>query len=98
MTIKEYLKGHKHEIDDDIKMTFCARDINREAVRIFYNHTCQGCGKKWLKGQRRFDIHHQDCKKEKSRQTDSDEYLYNLTVLCHKCHLNIPEHIHSMTT
>ena len=34
------------------------RDRTREKVRIRDNYTCQGCGKKWQKGQRRLDVHH----------------------------------------
>src|SRR3989344_3286690 len=36
------------------------RDRLRELVRIRDNHTCQKCGKKWIEGTRRLDIHHLD--------------------------------------
>lgn len=67
------------------------RDLNREKARIRDNHTCQDCGKVWIEGQRRFDVHHLNglCGK-KSRGYDKS--IEGLTTLCHKCHFNRPEH------
>lgn len=74
------------------------REAIREKIRIRDNHTCQICGKRWEEGQRRFDVHHIDCDKEKSRQYDVyDIEKDNLITLCHKCHLNLPEHKKAMT-
>jgi hypothetical protein len=73
------------------------RDITREKVRARDNWTCQTCGKKWKEGTRRFDVHHIDCKKEKSRKReDYQKEQHNMTTLCHKCHMNLPEHRKSM--
>ena len=72
------------------------REYNRELVRIRDNHTCQLCGHKWVKGERRLDIHHLDCDKEKTRQYDKPSEFGNLITLCHGCHLNVPEHRNSM--
>ncbi len=70
----------------------------REAVRGRDNHTCQICGKKWVKGKRRFDIHHIDCNKEKSRKYDNwEKERENMITLCHRCHMNLPEHRKSMS-
>jgi len=70
-----------------------SRERVRELIRIRDNHTCQICGKVWKEGQRRFDVHHKDCIKEKTKQCDNYEIEKdNLITLCHKCHLNLPEH------
>lgn len=75
-----------------------SRERVRELIRIRDNWACQICGKKWVKGQRRFDIHHKDCKKEKTRQCDNyEKEKDNMITLCHKCHLNIPEHRKAMS-
>lgn len=69
------------------------RERVRELIRIRDNHTCQICGKKWIEGTRRLDVHHKDCVKEKSRQCDDyEKEKDNMITLCHKCHLNLPEH------
>jgi 5-methylcytosine-specific restriction endonuclease McrA len=71
----------------------CSRDRVRELIRIRDNHTCQICGKKWVEGKRRFDVHHKDCDKEKTLQCDNyEKEKDNMITLCHKCHLNLPEH------
>jgi 5-methylcytosine-specific restriction endonuclease McrA len=73
------------------------RERTRELIRIRDNYTCQICGKVWIEGQRRFDVHHKDCVKEKTKQYDKYEIEKdNLITLCHKCHLNLPEHRFSM--
>ena len=74
-----------------------ARETNRELVRVRDNHTCQKCGKKWVKGCRRFDVHHLNglCGK-KSKGYDKKEDMGGMITLCHKCHYSLPEHtIHS---
>lgn len=69
----------------------------REAIRRRDNYTCQICGKKWKKGQRRFDVHHIDCDKEKTNKYDNwEKEKDNMITLCHKCHLNLPEHREAM--
>ncbi len=65
-----------------------------ELVRIRDNHTCQKCGKKWVKDMRRFDVHHNDEKKDgKSRSMGIIQWNYKnfnkLVTLCHKCHFNL---------
>jgi 5-methylcytosine-specific restriction endonuclease McrA len=74
-----------------------SRDRIREIIRIHHNHTCEMCGKVWEIGMRRFDIHHKDCDKDKTKQIDRNEDLDNLICLCHKCHLNLPEHRKAMS-
>ena len=72
---------------------YCSRDRVRELVRIRDNHTCQICGKIWDFKSRRFDVHHKDCDKNKTMRCDNYENdKNNLITLCHKCHLNLPEH------
>lgn len=68
-----------------------SRDRIREVIRCYYNHTCQKCFKKWEEGTRRFDIHHKDCKKYKTKQIDRNEDLNNLIILCHNCHFSLDE-------
>jgi len=66
-------------------------DSIREKVRVRDNHTCQDCGKKWIEGTRRFDVHHLNIKMESSRSYQYDRtHLHLLTTLCHKCHLTLP--------
>ena len=69
------------------------RDYTRELVRIRDKHTCKDCGKKWVVGKRRFDIHHLKglCGK-KSKGYDNVNKIKYLITLCHKCHFNRPEH------
>lgn len=65
-------------------------DFTREKVRIRDNHTCQICGKVWIVGKRRFDVHHKDLDSEKTHKYDIYENeKENLITLCHKCHLNV---------
>jgi len=74
-----------------------SRNRTRELIRIRDNFTCQKCGKKWIIGQRRFDVHHKDFNKEKSRKADNyEKEKDNMITLCHKCHLNLPEHRKAM--
>lgn len=68
------------------------RDIIREKIRARDNYTCQICNKKWESGERKLDVHHIDCDSNKTKMVDSNEPWDNLITLCHKCHLNIPEH------
>jgi len=72
-------------------MFLSGRDYIREKIRIRDKHTCQICKKKWRKG-RRFDIHHKDCDKKKTRGYDSLKNEDNLITLCHKCHMNLEDH------
>lgn len=74
------------------------RDFIREKIRQRDNHTCQHCKKVWEPGKRRFDVHHLDEVKDKTRQYDNyEEEKDNLITLCHKCHLNIPGHKKKMS-
>ena len=80
------------------RMKLGGRDFIREAVRRRDNHTCQICGKKWVEGKRRFDIHHIDCDKEKTHKYDNwKKEKDNMITLCHKCHMNLPEHKNVMS-
>jgi|GEM_PF-2004598 len=71
---------------------FTGRGLTRELVRIRDNFTCQKCGKIWAEGERRFDVHHIDCDSSKTKGYDSRKEMKNMVTLCHKCHLNLPEH------
>ena len=77
-------------------MPNCQRERIRELVRIRDNYTCQLCGKKWKEKKRRFDVHHLDNDKEKSRQCDKLDETDNMLTLCHKCHMNLPAHRNSI--
>jgi len=63
-----------------------SRDRFRELVRIRDNHTCQLCGRRWKKGERRFDTHHIYSKG--NSKNDWGNHTKVIT-LCHRCHLNI---------
>ena len=67
-------------------------DRPREMVRKRDRYTCQECGKIWLQGQRRFDVHHLNglCGRL-SRTYDRIKDISGLITLCHKCHLNLDE-------
>lgn len=70
------------------------RNHFREIIRARDDWTCQMCFKKWVKGKRRFDVHHLDEKKDgKSRERGIGEYDRNnpdkLITLCHKCHFSL---------
>lgn len=69
------------------------RNWTREKARMRDNWICQDCKKVWIKGSRRFDIHHLNglCGK-KSRAYDKVSEIDGLVTLCHKCHFNRPEH------
>ena len=74
------------------------RNLVREKIRIRDNWTCQICGEVWTLGKRRLDVHHKDCIKEKTKQYDNYEIeKHNMITLCHKCHLNLPEHKKTMS-
>jgi len=94
--ISKAVKGNKHpnyKHGLSINQELSGRDLIREQIRIRDNHTCQKCGKEWQEGMRRLDVHHKDCKKEKTRQYENyKKEQYNMTTLCHKCHINLPEH------
>ena len=85
-----------HQIYKWHKGVLTSKEIPRERVRKRDNYTCQKCGKVWETGQRRFDIHHIDCDNKKTRQYDKVNEMSNMITLCHKCHLNLPEHRESM--
>lgn len=86
---------NRKKIPYKYKKTLQGRDFVRETVRKRDKHTCQNkkCGKKWIIGQRRFDVHHLNgmCGK-KSRGYDKISEIIGLITLCHKCHYNRPEH------
>ena len=74
------------------------RDFKREQIRKYFNFTCQNCGRKWKEGERRFDVHHFGRGSLDSRKYDTGIIDPNLvTLLCHKCHLNLPEHREAMS-
>lgn len=71
-----------------------SRDQLRELIRIRDNHTCQLCNKKWKKGKRRFDVHHNgddiDGKTPDMTVDNLDrKNIDRMITLCHKCHLNL---------
>lgn len=65
------------------------RDYPRELARQRDKRICQMCGKKWQKGNRRFDVHHIIGCGDKSLCYDRVKDLGNLITYCHKCHLNL---------
>lgn len=67
------------------------RDVVRERIRARDNYTCQKCKRVWNGKERRFDVHHLDAKKEKTKQYDNYEIEKdNMITLCHKCHMSLP--------
>lgn len=81
------LKNLRKQLD----VSMCSRDRTREIVRIRDKHTCQMCGKIWVIGTRRFDVHHLNgfCGK-KSLAYDRVKDIDGLITLCHKCHYKHP--------
>ena len=75
------------------------RDFLRESVRMRDDYICQLCGKVWVHGTRRFDVHHTNEKIEgnKGRKYRHNKNISNMITLCHKCHLNLPEVKKKMT-
>ena len=69
------------------KMGTGGRDKVREMVRMRDNYTCQWCGRKWVEGERRFDVHHINGTSKDTRKVDRN--FLNQITLCHKCHLQI---------
>lgn len=72
------------------------RNWTRELVRIRDNWTCQNCSRIWKKGERRFDVHHQDEHLEgqdkfKYMGKIDKENMNKMITLCHLCHMNLPE-------
>ena len=70
---------------------FTGRDAVREAVRKRDNYTCQACGKIWVPGQRRFDVHHLDgiCGKKSRGYDKVKDDSSKLVCVCHKCHYHL---------
>ena len=71
------------------------RDRIRAIIRDFYDNTCQKCGIKWKKG-RKLDVHHLSCDSKDTKKYDKIWSVNTVTLLCHKCHLNLPEHREKM--
>lgn len=66
------------------------RDRTREIVRCRDKHTCNKCGKVWIRGGRRFDVHHLNGKCGKySTGFDEVGTLDGMKTYCHKCHSNL---------
>ena len=88
-TIKGIIKRQRGELQ--------GIDWKREQIRKYFNYTCQNCRKIWKKNERRFDVHHFGKGNLNSKKYDIGKIDPELvTLLCHKCHLNLPEHIESM--
>lgn len=95
LIIKKYNKNGKTIYERKLE----GLDFLKEKIRRRDNHTCQECGKKWIEGTRRLDVHHKSCIPS---QTDAMVYKNNknpddLITLCHKCHLNIKAHRANMS-
>lgn len=67
---------------------FEGRDFLREKVRIRDKHTCKRCGKGWVKGTRRLDVHHTKVEQEGDGSYKNHDFRYLITY-CHKCHMNL---------
>jgi len=94
----EYMSNEPCEKERKRIVFLSGRDYTRELIRMRDKHTCQICGKKWKEGMRRFDVHHVDCDKEKSKKYENfEKEKYNMVTLCHKCHLNLPQHRKSIS-
>lgn len=65
----------------------------RDIVRLRDDNTCQECGKKWKKDERKLDVHHINglCGKV-SPVKDTIENIHNMITLCHTCHYNHAQH------
>lgn len=82
-------------------MALEGRDFIREKIRKRDNYTCQNCGRVWLEGERRFDVHHMDeefegldrtykgVKRPKGQYKIDKENQDRMITYCHKCHLNL---------
>lgn len=88
----------KQRVDQIVNKVLTGCDFVREKVRIRDKHTCQNCGKRWKKGQRRLDVHHLNglCGKL-SRTYDKVDSMNCLITLCHKCHMNLDEVRHKIS-
>lgn len=81
---------------DPINVKNGGRDYFHEMIRIRDLHSCTKCGKRWIPGTRRFDIHHNDESKDgKSREKGilkwNKENMDKLVTLCHACHMSLDE-------
>jgi len=61
----------------------------REKVLKRDNYTCQHCGKVWIKGERKLDIHHIDGSGSNIPMKEKNNDMSNLTSLCHHCHIKV---------
>lgn len=66
-------------------------DFAREIRRVIGGHVCELCGRKWKAGMRRFDVHHPNDDNKKTRKYEKIGDLLNAVILCHKCHMRLPE-------
>jgi 5-methylcytosine-specific restriction endonuclease McrA len=96
LTIWNKRKRKSLNLAEEINRYSGGRDFIRELVRLRDNHACQKCGKKWVDGERRLDVHHLDIEVENlgsssrgSVKRDKENFNKMIT-LCHKCHLNLP--------
>lgn len=60
-------------------------------VRKRDKNTCRKCGKKWLTGHRRFDVHHLNEFEGSGKTFREDHETDKMILLCHKCHSNLPD-------
>jgi len=70
------------------------KDFLKEKARIRDHYTCQKCGKVWVPGTRRFDVHHKNFipSQTVAMKYSKNKDLDRLITLCHRCHMNLPEH------
>ena len=78
----------------DGKVLTTGLDHIREQIRKRDNWTCQMCGKVWISGTRRLDVHHtipeQEGRGGRGQYKIDRENMDKMITLCHKCHLGLP--------
>ena len=55
----------------------------KERVRAFFGYTCQVCGHKWQKGNRRLDVHHVNFRKDSCCSSNVPRLFIPLCISCH---------------
>jgi hypothetical protein len=75
------------------------RDFLKEKVRARDNYICQICKKKWVEGERRFDVHHidKDVEGVNGLKYSACKNLDRQITLCHRCHMNLAHIKEKMT-
>jgi len=81
------IENYLNNITKETNIQECSRNRYRELVRKRDGYRCQLCGYKWIRGERKLDVHHINGTREDTKKCDKD--FDKMITLCHQCHLRV---------